>query len=464
MISRRDFAKGGVSAALVGGAALPASAGLASNPKPSDRPTPPDLGFLRSEPLLNADRLRFFMREKGLDALVVANPANVFYLTNHWPQLDRMGFDGSAIAIFPADPAKPIVLVMHAFLYYYTHTPESTFSDRLIYTYTQPVSSTGGLGGDSDAEPEAQQARTMRVVRDDLLTERDIHRQKMFALAHEPSADASWALQKGVRALHLDQARLGIDDTSLAGALGRRGFEGTTADGENTIRRARLVKSPTELRLMELAAQNNVDAAMAAASAARSLGTTRALRAAFFAEAAIRGNDGHFMVVSGTSTEVLDEPLVDGTSVSIDCVSTCRHYHGDFGRTIFMGEPRQEIRQAAAAVAVAWQEIQAQLRPGMKFSEVPRIGRASLKKQGVDIPVSFTPHSVGLFHTDHPYPSLVAPRPASELVLEENTILSVDCPMFLAGAGGTVHLEDLMRINADGATPIHTVPPPIIIV
>ena len=91
----------------------------------------PDLSFLQDTPVADLERLRRFMAQAGLDALVVSHPANVFYLTNHWPQLDRMGMEGSGIAIVARDPQKPITLVMHAFLYYYTHSPESKFTDRL---------------------------------------------------------------------------------------------------------------------------------------------------------------------------------------------------------------------------------------------------------------------------------------------------------------------------------------------
>jgi Xaa-Pro aminopeptidase len=420
----------------------------------------PDLSFLQDTPLCDAERLRQFMKAEGLDALVVSHPANVFYLTNHWPQLDRMGFDGSGVAIFPLDPARPITLVMHAFLYYYTHTPESRFKERLVFTYTQP----GDAAAGADGEPAAQAARTMRVVDEALLTERDRHRNTMFALARPPSADASWALKKAVTELQLAGKTIGTDDLALDAALKLRGFTGQVRPAENLIRRARLAKSPAELKLMRFAAQANVDAAMAAALRTRALGTSRRLRAAFYAEAALRGNSGHFMVVSGSSSEAFDQPLQDGSSVSIDCVSTCRFYHGDFGRTIFVGEPPAAVVRAAKAVSVAWDEIREQLKPGMRFADIPRIGRAALARQGVDITVSFSPHSVGLFHTDHPQPSLVAPRGPDALVLEENMVLSVDCPVFMAGLGGTVHLEDLMLIRNGRAEPLHTVPPPIIVV
>lgn len=441
-------------------AALPATA-IAGKRKaaPLSQPKLPDLSFLRSTPLADRDRLTFFMKAAGLDALVVTHPANVFYTTNHWPQLDRMGLEGAGIAIVPADPKVPVALVMHAFLYYYTHTPESDFTDRPVFTYTQPDGPAVG-----DAEPKAQAARTMRVVDPARVTAFDQHRVAMFARTTGPSADASWALRKAMLAIGLDKSRVGIDDPVIEGALKLRGFAGTTAPGENVLRRARMAKSPAELVLMRHASAANVAAAMAAAGRARELGSSRRLRAEFFAEAARHGNAGHFMVVAGSSSEALDQPLVEGSSVSIDCVSTCRFYHGDFARSIFVGEPPVAVRKAVDAIQLAWQEIREQLRPGMRFADVSRIGRNNLKRQGADLSVSFTPHSVGLFHTDHPQPSLIAPRVADDLRLEKDMVLSVDCPVFMAGVGGTLHYEDLMLIRDGPAEPIHILHPPVIIV
>jgi Xaa-Pro aminopeptidase len=421
----------------------------------------PDLNFLKTTPLVNADRLRFYMRERGLDALVVSNPANIFYLTNHWPQLDRMGFDDTSVAIFSADPARPLALVMHAFLYYYTHSPESGFEDRLIFPYTQPSGPAAEPGG----EPPAQPMRMMRVEDEALVTDRDRHRRRMFELTQPASAGPGFALMKALRHLGLTRSRVGYDEAAVEAALGRLGFEGEAQPAENVIRWARLTKSDAELRLMRIAAQSNVDAAMEAAQQARDLGSSRALRNAFYGAAGRRGNVGRFMIVQGSSAEVLDEPLEDGASVSIDCVSSCRHYHGDFGRTIFIGEPHARIRRAGEAIFTAWTEIKSQLRPGMSFSDIPRIGRETLAALGAsDLVVSFTPHSVGLFHTDHPQPSLLEPRTPQTLTLETGMILSVDCPLFVSGMGGTFHFENLMLITPDGAEAIHTDPPPILIV
>jgi Xaa-Pro aminopeptidase len=480
MINRRDALLGtaGAATGLVGGMTLPMAAasavtgsaatggaaggGGAAGAPANSGTRPPDLGFLQSEPLVNADRLRYFLRQAGLDAIVVAKPANVMYLTNFWPQLDLMGSTGTAIAVFSADPRRPVSVIMQAFIYYYVHAPESGSIDRALYLYTEPLDPKAAVA--DGAEPPAGPGRTLHVSDPSRMSARDLQRAAALKHAGPMSADVTWALAKALRDLGLDKARLGIDDPDLKETLDARQFAGEVRPAENLMRRTRFVKSEREIHLMRLAAQNNVAAAMATARRARELGSTRLLRAQFFAEAARRGNAGVFMVVNSTSSEMLDEPLVDGSAFSIDCVSTCHFYHGDFARTVFVGEPLPRVRRATTAIATAWHEIGSQLKAGMTFADVTRIGRESLKSQGVELNVSFGPHSVGLFHTDHPQPSWLTPHTPEMLVLEENMILSVDCPVLESGLGGTMHLEDLMLIRKDGAEPIHEVPPGVIVV
>jgi hypothetical protein len=117
-----------------------------------------------------------------------------------------------------------------------------------------------------------------------------------------------------------------------------------------------------------------------------------------------------FIVIDGSSSEIADAPIRDGMAFSIDCVSSFLHYHGDFARTIFVGEPHPLMRRGTTAIHTAWQDIRSQLRAGMRFADVQRIGRESMKRQGADFTVSFTPHSVGLHHTDHPRPSIAEGR------------------------------------------------------
>lgn len=455
MISRRMALQAG----LLGAVSNATASSAASSPAPV---TPPDLSFLREAPLMNADRARFFMEREGLDALVVNHPANVFYVSNHWPQLDRMGYSHSMFAVFCRDPARPIALVAHAFGYYYTHSDEAAFANRIVFTYTQPDAA--ALANGSAEDPPAVPPAMFRIVDETLVTPRERRRRDAIARTHGNYATGALALQHALRELKLEKATLGVDDPAIEPTLRSLGIAARISAAADTLRRIRLAKSPTELQLMRLAARQNREAALVAAHAAREAGSTRQLRARFFAEAALRGNTGLFMVVDGSSSEVVDAPLRDGMALMIDCVSTCRYYHGDFARTIFVGEPRASMKRATTAIAIAWDDVRSQLRAGLKYSDVRRLGQESLKKQGVDLTVSFTPHSVGLFHTDHPFYDLVDGRAAQDIVLEENMILSVDCPVLDAGIGGSAHLEDLMLIRANGAEPLHDIGERVIVV
>lgn len=479
--TRRELARG-VMPLLIGAAG---AADAAAKPRvavgaPADV-RPPDLSFLRDAPPVNLPRAREQMARAEVDALCVTHPHNVFYLTGHWPQFDRMGVAQTAIAILPRDPARPPALVMHAFLWYYTHSDERPAGERLVFTYTAPAAgdSAGAaleraaapaagpadaVSGGDGAEPAALAPRPYRILEESLVTPRERGRRAALASAQGNAADVGWACVRALRALGLADARLAIDDPGLAMLLGARGSDARCVPGGNLLRWIRLAKSPVELRLMRLAAAANVDAALAAVRAARAAGDTRSLRATFFAEAARRGNAPVFMVVDQSSSEVMNAPLSEGQAFSIDCVSSCRFYHGDFARTVFVGEPNERMKRITSATLRAWRDIQAALRPGLPFAEIPRIGRESLRRQGADFNVSFTPHSVGLFHTDHPQRSAFEPQPLAPLLLEQDMILSVDCPLGDTGAGGSAHLEDLVWIGAEGAEPIHSVPANVLIV
>jgi Xaa-Pro aminopeptidase len=83
------------------------------------------------------------------------------------------------------------------------------------------------------------------------------------------------------------------------------------------------------------------------------------------------------------------------------------------------------------------------------------LGQQALKSAGKNYRVPFSPHSVGMYHSDHVGSTGLPPR--EDIVLEPGMILSIDCPLIETGVGGSAHLEDLMLITADGAEPINDI-------
>ncbi len=449
------------------GAAIISGAAAARTPQcggslAANNVVPPDLSFLREGTLVNAQRAREKMAAAGVDAIIAMLAPNIFHLSGHWPQHDRMGHGNAALAIFPLDPARPLAVIMPGFLHYYVHSDETPAGDRVVFTYTSPA--TDGSSPGPDGEPAAVPTGVYPILNPDLVSPREQRRRAAAASVRGVSPGMDWALRRALRELRLDNARLACDHPDVAVMIGARGLGARCVPGDNLLRRIRMVKSPREIQLMRIGAQLNVDAAIVAAKSARSAGTTRALRARYFSEAAARGLMPLFMVIDQSSSEVMNAELREGQCFAIDCVSSLRFYHGDFSRSIFIGEPSAKMQQVVAMTNRAWADVRGALRPGLRFTEIQRIGKESIKRQGGDFNISFTPHCVGLYHTDMPMQTVAEPQALEPLVLEEGMVLSVDCPLGHAGVGGSSHLEDLSLITREGSEPIHTVPPNVFVV
>jgi len=412
------------------------------------KPTLPDISFSQREAFLDRERARRVLTAEGLEALVVGDGRNVFHATNFFPLLERMSVTGSTLAVIPRDPQRPVALVIPSFSYYYIQADDGLVPGVQPFVFTAPAS----------FDPErAESPSTVAPARvyqlDGEAPPREARRRKALEEAAPYQASMESALTKVFADYGLGRGRVGYDHAPLADLLARALPHATLVAAEDTPRRIRLVRTAAEVRMMRLASAANIGAAHATIAAARELGGVRAFRQRFFAEAALRGNLGVFMVVNASSSEAHDEPLREGQAFLIDCVSHLRNFHGDYGRTVFIGEPTRRMRHCTTAMATTWNELQPKIRPGLRFSQIRELGSALLAKFASDVPVSFSPHSVGLAHTDQP--RLAADGSKVDLIIEENMILSIDCPLFETGSGGTAHLEDLVLVTPQGAVPIH---------
>lgn len=403
----------------------------------------PELSFIREEGFIDRDRAAHILRAEQLDAMIVAEGRNVFHATQFFPLLERMSLDASTVAVIPANPKQPIALIIPAFSYYYIQADDGLPPGVEPVVFTSPT----------DLTPRFYRLDGTGV------TDRETRRREAVAAAAPYSADMRSALERALTQMGLSSAklRLGYDHPSIRALVETAMPLASAIFSTDTPRRLRLIRTPAEIRMMRLASKANVEAAVATVQAARSLGSLRAVRQRFYAEVAARGNVPVFMVVNGSSSEAYDEPLREGSAFLIDCVSHLRQFHGDYGRTVFVGEPPARMQRCTRAMSKVWQALQDQLKPGLRFSEVAALGERLLKKIDPDIPMIFNPHSVGLAHTDQPRLDVDGRR--ADHVLQENMILSIDCPLFETGLGGTAHLEDLVLITANGAETIHEAGP-----
>jgi Xaa-Pro aminopeptidase len=325
--------------------------------------------ILRGAPPVDLERAREMMARDGLDGLVVSLPINAYHFSGYWPATSRMGYVPNVTVLVSRDPQQPISIVTAEFTYYYLLADLPYEYPFRWFLCTAP----GGASlvfEDVGAEPLPDFERRRRAA-------------VQAAIQTQPAgADANAAVLKALRATGLDRGRIAVDSPGIELAFVRAGLAAAVVPAEQTLQRIRLIKSPRELELMRMAATANMDAALAAAAAARAGATYRELRTSFYAEAARRGNRGVFMVIGGMSAEGVDRTLRDGDAFLFDAVSEGAGYHGDFARTLFVGEPAPSMRRATRAMLLGWEAIRDAMRPGLRFSEITALGRETVRKAG----------------------------------------------------------------------------------
>lgn len=408
--------------------------------------------WLRREAPMNMARAYAVMDEQKLDGLVLGEPLNLFHALGHWPQManTKGGQPPTSFALIARDQTQAPGFVTSRFLYYYTWADGQYSRPLQVWLYNE-----NGDSGDFAPVPEVNYFPDRGAAP---LT--DVERRRGDTLARVPQPkrsfrDAGAALVKAMQAMGLWRGRIAFDHPVIAAVCAHHDHPGTLVPGDNVLRLIRIVKSPLEIALMRRASAANVAAVGEVGKAVRAGAEYRELRHVFDVETARRGNRAVFMTVDRASSPLSDDRILDGQSLFIDGVSHYSHYHGDYARTVFVGEPTREARRAAEAAAFGWQAVREILRPGLRYSQIAEIGAQAVRKAGYSDTIGFGPHSVGLMHTDEPGEDAGGFYRKADLVLTENMILSVDCPVMDTGIGGSAHIEDLMLITADGAEPIH---------
>jgi Xaa-Pro aminopeptidase len=422
-------------------------------------------------PLFDRARATEIMTRRGLSGLVLGHPINVLHTTGHEGAAWASSYLSSsgAYALVSRDPSRPIGLVMSSFNYYWSYANIHRDASVAVFQYTQARAPDDKEASNNDSIQATGlpplKAGEVAVFRDrqqaplDKLERERRDRARAQASAHGVADSLPAALARAIKDLGLEKGRIGVDvptGTSDWASIAAQAPNAKVEDGQTAVALIRLVKTPVEIEMMRTAARGNAEAAHAACQAIRAGASYRDLRATFFSETARRGGLGVWIIVDRMKADSYEAIFRDGQSFLIDAVATYAGYHGDYGRTVFVGEPSKSMLQHTKAIQHAWSDVRERLRPGLRYSDIQALGQDALNKGGYDTAVRITPHSVGLFHTDA--------RGLGDIVLEKGMIISVDFPVLETGIGGSAHLEDLTLITADGHVVLNDTSDPTITV
>ncbi|HET9567085.1 MAG TPA: Xaa-Pro peptidase family protein [Vicinamibacterales bacterium] len=349
----------------------------------------------------------------GLDGLVVTNPTNIRYLSNH------------------AGSAGTLVV---------THSEVHLLID---FRYEESVRSVQA----SDAACPGLRIWPVPASYDEALID-------MLSGLTMPA-------KLGIEAAHLTVARKEwLERTSTS-----RGLALTWTSTERVVEQPRLVKDASEIATLRDAAARITGVAESAFRSIRSGVTERevagsiemAMRAAGYERLAF-----DTIVASGPNAALPHyragtRILKPGDLVVLDFGGVLDGYCSDLTRTVSVGAPTPDALRLHAAVRDAQRAAIEAVKPGVPATSVDRAARGLLESRGLGEAFGHgTGHGLGL--DIHEEPRVGPPRSHSASVqLEPGMVFTIEPGAYLPGMGG-VRIEDDVLVTGDGCEVLTSVP------
>ena len=372
------------------------------------------MGFPGSDSLTARHRaIRNRLAALGLDGLVVTNPTNIRYLSNH------------------AGSAGTLVV---------THSEVHLLID---FRYVESVRSVQA----SDAACPGLRTWPVPASYDEALID-------MLSSLAMP-------VKLGIEAAHLTVARKEwLERTSTS-----RGLALTWTSTERVVEQSRLVKDASEIATMRDAAARLTGVAESAFRSIRSGVTERevagsiemAMRAAGYERLAF-----DTIVASGPNAALPHyragtRILKPGDLVVLDFGGVLDGYCSDLTRTVSVGAPTPDALRLHAAVRDAQRAAMEAVKPGVPATSVDGAARGLLESHGLGEAFGHgTGHGLGL--DIHEEPRVGPPRSHSASVqLEPGMVFTIEPGAYLPGMGG-VRIEDDVLVTEDGCEVLTSVP------
>ncbi|SEH15903.1 Xaa-Pro aminopeptidase [Natronorubrum sediminis] len=363
-------------------------------------------------------RTRDRLREEDLDAIVVADPANMNYLT---------GYDGWSFYVHQA----VIVTLEH---------------EEPVWVGRQ-MDADGARATTTLSEPN------IRAYSDDHVhSPHDLHPMDYVAGVLEDLEVADGRIGLEMDAYYFTAKSY----TRLQQNLPEAEFEDATL----LVGWVRVKKSDQELEYMRQAARISENAMQAGLDAIEA-GVPEYEAAAAIYEALITGTDeygGDYpsivpLMPSGEHTGTphltwTDREFEDGDPVIIE-LSGCRHrYHSPLARTTFVGEPPAELEHTADVVVEAVDAALDAAEPGVTCETVEKAWRDTIAKYDIEKEDRIG-YSMGLGYPPDWGEHTASIRPGDETVLEENMTFHMIPGIWTEDIG--MELSETFRITSSGA-------------
>ena len=387
------------------------------------------LAFERDEYLERVENTKLRMMQFGLDVLLVADPANMNYLTGY----DGWSFYTPQVVVVALAQDEPICIVRGIDL---NGAKVTTFLDE------------NSLIGYPDDYVQNKRMHPMDFVAE-MLEARGLARGSIGV-----EMDAYYFTAAAAEALH----------QSLPNATFKNAY--------TLVNWIRMIKSPQELAYMRQAARI-LEKVMEAAIDAVTPGARQCDAAAEILAAQARGTaefGGDYTAIVpmlpsgiGTSTPHLtwsDNHFVSGEATILELAGCRRRYHCPQARTVFLGTPPKKLADTAKVVLEGLNAVIAAARPGLTCEEVEGVWRGVIARAGI-VKESRIGYSCGLNYPPDWGEHTISLRPGDKTVLQPDMTIHVIPGIWQDDWG--IEISECIHLTDTGAEPLARTPRELIV-
>ncbi|MGH2451669.1 MAG: M24 family metallopeptidase [Candidatus Limnocylindria bacterium] len=371
------------------------------------------------------ERVRAFMAEDDLDALVVRAPDNVLYLSNYWCM---KGYD---LVVFPREGEPTLVAV----------EPQRADAERTAWTSDIRL-----FAGYDEGDPRPPTARALELAQE-VVREGGYERVGLELSLGTQAAD-----------------RMVGEPTTYTHAF-FHAFGGL-ADATPLLARARALKTAQEVERMRLA--NEIAAQAMEHVRDRVRPGMKESEAGALWEGFVHGEGtgyegkvelarGFALVWSGpeirTFTATGDRPVQEHEPTLFEIWVCVDGYWCDHTKNVCPGALTAEYEELLDELLGVYRAAVDHVRPGASLAELDRLIRAGIAEAGYPgQPSHPVAHGVGARAHEPPYA-----HQAGDGTIEEGMVLAVEPGAYWEGGGG-LRLEDNFLVTADGAEQLSRYP------
>ena len=383
------------------------------------------LPFEKSEYLERMKRVRNVMSAKGIDVLIIPDPANMAYLAGY----NAWSFYVHQVVIVTIDDEMPI------------------FVGRYMDAFTGAVKTTW------------LDTNHVRAYSDDYVQSTEKHPFDYVAQV--------------VKDLGLENKTIGVEmdayyfTASCFESLKKGLPKARFANANLLVNWVRIIKSDHEIELQKKAAKI-VEKGMQTAIDSLNPGTRQCDVAANIYHSLVSGTEefgGDYPAIvplmpSGETAGAphltwTDEKYSSGTTVVIEIAGCYQRYHSPMSRTISIGEPSEKVKRIAEITVEGLNAALNTVKPGVTCEEVELAWRNVLKKYGLE-KESRIGYSMGLNYPPDWGEHTASLRPGDKTILQPNMTFHCIPGMYFDDFG--VEISEAFRVTESGCETLANFP------